>query len=131
MSYQFEYQEKAGYLYVHVLGERTQDAVISLTRELSQKAIERGFTRILVDVRELKGWLQVMESNYIVTTEFPKFRGSGLKRAAILDREPAEPQRWSFFETVAQNRGFELRVFTELDLARQWLLEGLNLQAST
>lgn len=114
MSYQFEYQEKVGYLYVHVLGERTQEAGIALAREFSQKAVELRQPRLLVDVREFKGWLQVMENNYVVTTEFPKLRGQGLQRVAILDRELGEPNRWYFFETVARNRGFEIRVSHDL-----------------
>ncbi len=129
MPYQFDYQERPGYIFVHVTGERTQEAVIALARELSGLAISLGYSRVLVDVREMMGWLQVMESNYIVTTEFQKLRGLGLRRVAILDRQPPEPQRWFFFETVAQNRGLEIRVSTNLDSALEWLLEGQNSKA--
>jgi hypothetical protein len=128
MAYQVEYQEKIGYLYAHVQGKRTQNSVIELIKDVSERAIELHQKRVLVDVRDFEGWLQIMESKYVVTSEFPKLRGKGLRKAAILDREPLEPNRWFFFETVAQNRGFDLRIFNDQKSALNWLLEGVDLE---
>ena len=126
MSYQVEYQERPGYLYVHVLGERSQDAVIALTRELVEKASELQHQRLLIDVRDFKGWLQTMESYNVVTHDFAKFKGKGLQKVAIVDREFPDTERWSFFETVARNRGFNLRIHTDSKTAIVWLPEGLD-----
>jgi hypothetical protein len=128
MPYQVEYQEKVGYLYARVVGKRTLDAVIALGREVTEKAIALQQKLVLLDVREFEGWLQVMDSSYVVNTEFPKFRGKGLERVAILDHAPEEPSRWFFFETYARNRGFDIRVSSDLQSALDWLLEGIDLE---
>jgi hypothetical protein len=128
MAYQVEFQDKIGYFFAHVQGKRTVNSVVELIKDLSERAIELHHKRVLVDVRDFEGWLQIMESNYVVTSEFPKLRGKGLQKAAILDREPVEPNRWFFFETVAQNRGFDLRIFNNEKSALDWLLEGVDLE---
>jgi hypothetical protein len=75
---------------------------------------------ILVDVREFKGRLGAFDSLYVVRDEFAKYRGKGIRKAALVDREAQGTRRW-FFETVAQNRGFNLRMFNEVEEAQAWL----------
>lgn len=121
MAYTVDYQERSGYLYVRVSGERSGPDVVALTREVYEKAIEMGYGKLLIDVREYGGRLKTVESYEVVTREFPKYKGTGLQKAAILDRELTEPNRWYFFETVARNRGFNLGVFADPEAAVTWL----------
>jgi hypothetical protein len=125
MSFQVEYQKRRGYLYVHVFGDRSLEAVLTLTKELTEKAIELQFQRLLVDVRDLKGWLPPVDTYEIVNREFVKYRGKGIGKVAILDREYPDA-RGNFLETAAQNRGFNLRVHTQLKTAILWLTKGLD-----
>lgn len=127
-AYQVEYQEKPGYLYVTVLGERSLEAVIKLLHEVIEKAIELHYQRLLIDVRDFSGRLRPMESYDIVNGEFWKFRGKGLQRVAIVDRELPEEKQWSFFETLARNRGFNLTIYTDFKPASVWLVEGLDIE---
>jgi hypothetical protein len=126
MSFQVEYQKRRGYLYVHVLGERSLEAVITLTKELTEKAIELQFQRLLVDVRGLKGWLPPVDTYEIVNREFVKYRGRGIGKVAILDREFPDARAGNFLQTAAQNRGFNLSVHTQLKPAIAWLTKGLD-----
>jgi hypothetical protein len=128
MAYQVEYQDKVGYLYVHVKGKRSLDAVIALAREVTEKATSLGQKLVLLDVREFEGWLQIMDSSYVVNAEFPKLRGTGLEKVAILDHAPEESTRWFFFETYARNRGFNILVSLDLQSALAWLLEGVDIE---
>ena len=43
-----------------------------------------------------------------------------VKKAAIVDREDVRP-RYKFLETVADNRGYNLRVFEDTTEALSWL----------
>jgi hypothetical protein len=70
-----------------------------------------------------------MDSYAIVNLEFPKIRGKGLQKVAILDRESYKPDRWLFFDTLARNRGFNLGIYHDLKSALEWLLEGLHIEA--
>jgi hypothetical protein len=126
MSYQIEYEIKPGYLSARMSGERTMEAIVNGTKEMVGKGGELQQTRLLVDIRDLSGQLQMMESYDIVTREYPKIERTGIQRAAILDRVTSDPKQLAFFETVALNRGFNIRMFTDPKSAMAWLLEGLD-----
>jgi hypothetical protein len=72
-----------------------------------------------VDVRTFEGRLGVLDVYLVVTELFQKLRGKE-KETAIVDR-PQSAMR-GFLETVAVNRGFNIRIFTEIEDALQWLL---------
>ncbi|TET51658.1 MAG: hypothetical protein E3J64_06480 [Anaerolineales bacterium] len=48
-----------------------------------------------------------------------------LRQAAIVDRKDFE-RNFRFCETVARNRGFNVRFFTEVEDAMAWVSEGLE-----
>jgi hypothetical protein len=58
---------------------------------------QRG--KILIDVRELEGWLGVFDSYNLVTKDFQRFRGKGIVKVAIVDRPLPKTRDW-FLETV-------------------------------
>jgi hypothetical protein len=124
MSYQVEYEQQPGYLSVRIRGERSLEAVIAVTAETAEKALALHQPRLLVDVREFTGWLQTMENYELVTREFAKFQGKGIRKLAILDRQHLDQP--PFLETLAQNRGIGLRIHTDAGAAVAWLLEGLD-----
>jgi hypothetical protein len=126
MTYSIEYQEKEGYLLAVVRGERTLETVVNMAAEIYSAVIERRQPRLLLDVREFAGWLQNVESYEVVVAEFPKYRDVGLEKVAVLDRDSPGGPQWSFFETVAQNRGYTLNIYTEIQSAIAWLREGLE-----
>jgi hypothetical protein len=51
---------------------------------------------------------------------FQKLRGKGIQKAAIVDEQASPLHRW-FLETVAVNRGFNLRILTDQQKALEWL----------
>ncbi len=85
---------------------------------------------VLVDVRELKGRLNIFDSLSLITGEFPKLRQRGvLKRAVIADLKERR-ERYRFFEIAARYRGFNLTAFEEVDNAIEWLTD-MVIEAST
>jgi hypothetical protein len=126
MPYTVEYQEKEGYLLAIVRGERTLEEVVNMAAEIYSAVIERHQRRLLLDVREFTGRLQNVESYEVVVDEFPKYRNVGLERVAVLDHGSPGEQQWSFFETVAKNRGYILNIYTDPSSAITWLREGFE-----
>lgn len=122
-GYKVSVGRPSDYLHVRAEGIRTRLSVAALTGEVFEAATSDKRARVLVDVRALKGRLSVFDSLYIIREEFPKIRWQGIQRAAIVDLEIQSMRRW-FFETAAQNRGFNLRVFAKENKAREWLLQG-------
>jgi hypothetical protein len=122
-GYEVSVERPSDYLHVRAEGIRTRLSVAALTGEVFKAATRDNRSRVLVDVRWLKGRLSVFDSLFIVREEFPKIRWQGIQRAAIVDLDIQGMRRW-FFETAAQNRGFNLRVFAQEHKAREWLLQG-------
>jgi hypothetical protein len=109
-------------LTAHAAGERTLDTVTALAIEISQAATAGRHTEVLIDARELSGRLGLMDNYLVVGPVFDSMRGSGILRAAIVDRATHALRGW-VFETIAHNRGYNLRLFTKRDDAVKWLEE--------
>jgi hypothetical protein len=120
-DYTLSIEAKNSHLFADVSGIRTRESVMAVTIEVFDAAIANGLSRVLVDVRAYEGRLGVLEVYLLVTELFQKLRGKGIKQAAIVDRPQSATREW-FLETVAVNRGFNLRIFTEVEEARKWLL---------
>jgi hypothetical protein len=120
-DYVLNLEDKGGYLEAIPRGKRTRETVSALTEEIAKACIEVHCSKILVDVKELEGLLKVLDSYNIVTQDFRKLRGKGIQKVAIVDQAAPGLGGW-FIETVAVNRGFNLRVFSDRKLALEWLL---------
>ena len=85
---------------------------------LIQACQEHGVTRVLCDESELEyrlGTLDIFESAAFMSQAAPE-----VARAAIVcnPRHAADAQFW---ETVAVNRGLQVRFFPDIEKARAWL----------
>jgi len=119
-DYQLTIEEKANYLYVHASGLRSKETVKTITTEIFNMARAKHLSIILIDVRELTGPFGFMEILLFVTQELYILRGKGVNQVAIVDIRRSSTQGW-FLETVAQNHGFNFRVFDEVVRAQKWL----------
>ena len=108
-------------LHVKVEGQRTYQSLVKITEQIVEACRQNNTFRALVDVRAMGGKLTIWESFKLVTSCFARLRDwRVLKQAAIVDREDARP-RYKFMETVADNRGYNLRFFEDTDEAQSWL----------
>jgi hypothetical protein len=121
MTYGLHLENRDEYLYARSMGTRTRATVSAMATEIFEACIQNGHTRVMIDVRQLEGRLGTMDSFSIVTEDFPKMRGKGLYQAAVVDRQLSTARGW-FFETVARNRGFNLRIFADPHAAHEWLI---------
>lgn len=84
-------------------------------------AVERGVSRVLIDVTGITNDFSAVEifvvSSGLERPELPRLRG------ALLARSDQEPKA-RLLETVASNRGLDIRSFTERAEALAWLSTG-------
>jgi hypothetical protein len=118
--YALAIEARDGYLFVVARGVRSRATVTEMTMEVFEVAIEHRVSKVLIDVRELEGRLGILDSYLLVTDVFQKLRGQGVCKAAIVDRQVSSFRGW-FLETVALNRGFNLRMFADQKEALEWL----------
>ena len=93
---------------------------ICTVTEIAHAAIEHKRGKILIDVREMEGWLGSLSSYFVVKEDFQRIRGKGIVKVAIVDRPLPKLRGW-FFQTVARNRGFNLRMFESPQGVLDWL----------
>jgi len=119
-DYTLVMEVQAGYLFVRASGVRTSASVAAMTLEVFEAARANRLSKVLVDVRGLRGQLGTVDNVRLVTKVFEKLRGKWVRQAAIVDEQPPSVRGW-FLETVARNRGFNLRIFADEQAALAWL----------
>ena len=118
--YKLTIETQGDRLLAHATGDRTLDTVTAMTIEIFQAALAARISKVLVDVWELKGRLGLLDSYVVVNAVFGKLRGQGLSQAAIVDEPMPSLREWSL-ETIARNRGFNIRIFINREDALEWL----------
>ena len=121
MSYQLTYKKEKEILKVKVTGIRNFETVLSIIKDIQQICVNQSTCRVLIDVRSLEGHLKTMEAYEIPSTVFPKIREKRvIEKSAVVDLEESR-KYFSFLENVAVNRSFNLRFFTNMEEAIEWL----------
>lgn len=119
-DYFLDFKSKHNYLIVIATGTRTYATVIAITREIFDMALVKNKSKMVVDVRKLKGHLGALDIYNLVKEMFYDLRGKGVDQTAIVDT-PKNPQRDRLLETIARNRGFNFRIFSNLKDAQKWI----------
>ncbi len=88
-----------------------------LFEEIRQMAVAANATELLIDTSAFKGKLSVMQRLQMILAFVANLRG--YRVAGVISKETIDPQRLG--ETMARNRGANVRVFTCMAEAIQWL----------
>jgi DNA-binding response OmpR family regulator len=108
------------------------------TGELDMIASKEGFVQIaaagahlegytvLIDLREISSRLST-SNIYQLASELVKYDDTFRRKTAILTNPNQDLAQAQFFETVSQNRGFNVKAFTLFEEAIIWLSESTRL----
>ena len=122
MTYQLEIVEKNGYVIAVLAGVRTPETLVAAASETTTFCRDRGHTRLLINLRRMSGGLDTMQTFEVAGHGIPNQKHvRDLVRSAILDHTE-NIDRIRFFETVAINRGLNVKVFDDKERAIEWLL---------
>lgn len=107
------------YLHIEVTGVWSRETARQLLDDFAAMVLESGHVKVLADTRE-----QVVESSvgleYRLAEYFASlFEGKNYRIANLV--KEGDPFA-AFFETVAVNRGVDMRTFSGEQEAREWLL---------
>lgn len=94
------------------------DDVINYTNFIAENAIHSNIRKILCDERELEYKLSVLDTYKLA--EFASQYVQHVARIAIVCNNKYI-QSGEFYETVSQNRGLIVRIFTDATEAEIWL----------
>jgi hypothetical protein len=115
-------EEKHDYIHIRASGDRTRENVITMTIGVFNAAVEKGFSKVLIDIRELAGYFGFMDIFFLVKEVLVNFRGKGVDRVAVIDVHQTNRKDW-FLEPVANSYGLNIRVFEKMESAEHWLGE--------
>jgi hypothetical protein len=122
MKIELEVLEKDGFVAAVLGGVRTPETLMEAASRVTAFCRARGIARVLIDLRPMSGGLDTLETYEVAGHELPKQRNvRRFLRSAILDH-PENIERIRFFETVAVNRGLNVRVFADEENAVEWLV---------
>ncbi len=126
MNMNLDITREKGYLCAHVTGEfflaEANDCVVSIFEAVAQ----HGLQKVLVDCRQLKGEPTTLERfvhSTFAVREMGRFADAGVLRGTRFAYVGNEPliDRNRFGETVAVNRGLNVKVSLSKQEALQWL----------
>lgn len=118
MVLQFTIDEGPGYLIVEIKGQWDQKGAEKIIDAICEAAIKRSHARIFIDTCGVM--LPENDTTYFFTGKYAaKILGRPFKIAALKTRRLHKD---SFAETVALNRGVNVKTFFDKEAALKWLL---------
>ena len=114
---QVTFEDRSEYLFAHFSGDYSLQDMLRAIDSIAAEATARKSTKVLIDV-SISGDAPMSERYEYASYAARALRG--IKRCAAFagPAQRVEP----FTQDVAQNRGFQLRVFREAGEAVRWLL---------
>jgi hypothetical protein len=123
MAYDLRIEVESDVLWVTATGTRSPQTILAMSQDIFAACLEKNLKKVLIDVLALKGRLSIMDAYDIPTKHFSEIRDRNvISRRAIVDLKEFEDS-YRFFENVAVNRRFVLRIFSDTNEAIAWLKE--------
>ena len=118
MPYTIRYEKEQDYLMVSVQGELDLRLLQNMASDVAKTLQDVGCRRILNDLREARPTRTVEIYNM---PDIAKKAGviEGVKRALVVGEKASD---FYFLETVFVNRGHQVKMFADIEEAKEWLL---------
>jgi hypothetical protein len=121
VPYQLTVEERPGYLHAKVVGERTAANAFRFLQESFAACVESGHSSLLLELGLSGPSLGTTAVFTVISQEVAKFRK--LHKIGYVQTEVPNPDIPYFAETVAFNRGVNVRLFKDIEAAQRWLAE--------
>lgn len=123
MAWKVEFLKDAGIIETVYAGLMATGELREAFDTTFRKARDHGARKFLADCRDLKGGHSVIDLYLLVEQLVSIDILRTLKEALLLPTGEAPSENVRFWETAARNKGFNVRVFVDRDVALEWLTE--------
>ena len=120
MSYEFIVTEHATYVHAKVVADRNPANALRFLEEAYAACVKSGRSDLLLEMHLAGGSLTTTSVYNVISQRVPD--GRNLRKIAYVDTSPDDPAMAYFAETVAVNRGVNVRLFQNIAAAEEWLL---------
>ena len=125
MSYHLFIEEQPAYVHARATGDMTPENALRFLVEANGACTARGKRRLLLEFGFTGPSLNGGSIYDIITAR--SSHAAVFERIAYVDVSgERNPENKRFAETIARNRGVNVRLFPSLDEARQWLGSAAN-----
>ena len=121
MEYRLSLVPHPDYLHASVTGTHSAENVERFLREVREACAARGVSACLLEVRFSGPSLATGSIFSVISKESAEAKT--LRKVAYVDPSDRDPAKIKFAETVALNRGVNVRLFASVEEARRWLEE--------
>ena len=121
MAYQLTIEERPTHVYARVDGDLTAENALRFLEEAHAACVKSGRSSVLLDM-QLHGPNLNTTNIYEVISQRAT-AGSTLRKIAYVPYRGGDPSMAHFAETVAINRGVNVRLFESVTAAEHWLTE--------
>jgi hypothetical protein len=121
VAYHLTIEERPTYVYARVDGDLTPANALRFLEEANAACVKSGRTDVLLDM-QLHGPNLNTTSVYDVISQRAA-HGSKLRKIAYVPYKSDDQSMAYFAETVAMNRGVNVRLFESIAAAERWLVE--------
>ena len=120
MSYKLTVSEKPTYLHIRVMGQNSPQTVRAYLAEIHALCVQGNYSAILIE-EDLQGpGLRLMEI-FDIASKSSEWAWSPRRVAYVDVNKEHSSSDMKFAETVARNRGRDIRLFESVEDAEEWL----------
>ena len=119
MTFESQVEIHDDHVHCHIKGKISSAEIISITQDIVNKCKQHNRSKVLVDLRKGGSDTSIAETFFMGSEELPSLTKGVLRKAAIIENEIND--NMIFFETVALNRGHNVKFFTDLEKAKDWI----------
>jgi hypothetical protein len=119
MKWTISYIPECNAIHIESEGMLTVEGINQMVQEAMDAGERHGTTLLLVDHRKASLGMSVLNT-FERPEQLEKIGFPRSWRVAQVFSE-ADIETFRFFETVTHNRGYQIRIFTDISLAREWL----------
>ena len=118
MDFEFRYSEEKKMILGRVSGQLELPVLTKMTSELKKLSEVHNCMKCLSDMRESPVPESIIDI-FDVPKAVSKAGDMGSFKCAMVVKEVRD--QWEFLETISNNRGQQIRIFTDFDEACAWL----------
>jgi len=115
-----DYHTEKSILVITLVGDLLKQDALRVQREASKRQKENGTRGILIDARLARSRLSTID-RFEFYSSFQEVYSSGTKHAVVYSPGNHDLSEITFAENVTFNRGVCLKMFTDIDEARDWM----------
>jgi hypothetical protein len=126
VSYELSVEDKGQYLHFKVTGENGFETVRSYLTEIAQRCIEHNISSVLVEENLTGPGLKLLDI-FRLAEEGSQKGAHQFRRVAYIDlNQEHSEMNTKFAATVASNRGLNVRIFSTVQEAEDWMRSNGN-----